>query len=106
MICIEQKASKLTTLLLLLVIFSPVNAQQDNTLKNTLPTAGKMVRDKPVGKGWVNLLTSANDWNFENTYWQLNNNVLHGEIGNEKEHHYSYTKKSYEDFELNVMIKM
>ena len=27
-------------------------------------------------------------------------------MGNEKEHHYSYTKKVYGDFELNVMIKM
>jgi hypothetical protein len=36
----------------------------------------------------------------------LNNHLLHGTIGKEKEHHYGYTKKSYKDFELNVMIKM
>lgn len=81
-------------------------AQQDTTLKNTLPAAGKLVNNKPTGKGWVNLLSSADEWNFENSYWQLNSHLLHGAIGNEKEHHYSYTKKSYGDFELNVMIKM
>ena len=98
---------QLTTFFFLLVFccFS-AKAQPDTTLKNTLPPAGKMINDKPAGKGWINLLSSADDWNFENTYWQLNNNVLHGSIGKEKEHHYSYTKKSYGDFELNVMIKM
>jgi hypothetical protein len=89
-----------------LIYYTPANAQQDTTLKNTLPAAGKMVDDKPTGKGWINLLTSANSWNFENNFWRLTNNTLHGEIGKEKEHHYSYTKKSYGDFELNVLIKM
>ena len=98
---------QLTTFFFLLVFYCfSANAQPDTSLKNTLPSAGKMINDKPAGKGWVNLLSSADDWNFESTYWQLNNNVLHGSIGKEKEHHYSYTKKSYGDFELNVMIKM
>jgi len=96
----------ITFFFLSVIYYGTANAQQDTTLKNTLPAAGKMVNDKPVGKGWVNMLTSANDWNFEDTYWKLNDNVLHGEIGKEKEHHYSYTKKLYGDFELNVMIKM
>jgi hypothetical protein len=81
-------------------------AQQDFNLKNTLPSSGKLVADKPTGKGWVDLLSSAGDWNFENQFWQLNNHMLHGVIGKEKDHHYSYTKKSYTDFELNVLIKM
>jgi hypothetical protein len=98
---------QLATFFFLLVFYCfSANAQPDTTLKNTLPAAGKMVNDKPTGKGWVNLLSSADDWNFESTYWQLNNNIFHGSIGKEKEHHYSYTKKSYGDFELNVMIKM
>ncbi len=90
----------------LLLANNIVFAQQDTALKNTLPEAGKLVQDRPVGKGWVNLLSSANDWNFEPSYWQLQNKTLHGAMGNEKEHHYSYTKKVYGDFELNVMIKM
>jgi hypothetical protein len=81
-------------------------AQQDFNLKNTLPSSGKLVADKPTGKGWVDLLSSASEWNFENEFWQLNNHVLHGAIGKEKDHHYGYTKKSYTDFELNVLIKM
>src|SRR5216110_3354414 len=82
------------------------NAQQDTTLKNTLPASGKLVHDKPIGKGWISLLSSADNWNFEPSFWQLQNKILHGAMGKEKEHHYSYTKKLYGDFELNVMIKM
>ncbi len=83
-----------------------VTAQQDTLLKNTLPKAGKLVYDKPVGKDWVNLLATADDWNFEPAFWKMENNMLQGEMGREKEHHYSYTKKVYTDFELNVLIKM
>jgi hypothetical protein len=81
-------------------------AQQDTSLISTLPASGKLVDQKPVGKGWVNLLASDKDWNLESQFWQLNNGVLHGTIGKEKEHHYGYTKKSYSNFELNVLIKM
>jgi hypothetical protein len=102
-----SNAGKLFVVTFALILFgNNVFAQQDTTLKNTLPTAGKLVQDKPVGKGWVNMLSSRDDWNLEPTYWQLQNNTLHGSMGNEKEHHYSYTKKVYGDFELNVMIKM
>jgi hypothetical protein len=90
----------------LVLVSNIVFAQQDTTLQNTLPKAGQLVQDKPVGKGWINLLSSADDWNFESSFWQLQNNLLHGEMGKEKEHHYSYTKKTYADFELNVLIKM
>lgn len=90
----------------LVFVSNVIIAQQDTTLKNTLPASGQLVHDEPAGKGWVNLLSSANDWNFEPTYWQLQNKILHGAMGNEKEHHYSYMKKVYRDFELNVMIKM
>lgn len=96
----------LTIILFLLLSNYSSNAQQDVNLKNTLPSSGKLVHDKPTGKGWVNLLSSANGWNFENQFWQLNKHALHGVIGREKEHHYSYTKNSYTDFELNVLIKM
>jgi len=97
---------ELTIVLLFSMIYLNVTAQQDTTLQITLPKAGKLVNDKPLGKGWVNLLTSADDWNFEPNFWQLSDNVFRGTIGKEKDHHYSYTKKSYSDFELNVLIKM
>lgn len=98
---------KLIALLLLFIIIAPAaNAQPDTSLKNTLPASGKLVNGKPTGKGWINMLSSADEWNFENSYWKFTNHLLHGEMGKEKEHHYSYTKKSYADFELNVLIKM
>ncbi|MEO5681267.1 MAG: DUF1080 domain-containing protein [Chitinophagaceae bacterium] len=90
----------------MVLVNSIVFAQQSTTLENTLPMAGKLVHDKPVGTGWVNLLSSADDWNFEPAFWQLQNKMLHGAMAKEKEHHYTYTKKVYTDFELNVMIKM
>jgi len=80
-------------------------AQQDTTLQQTLPAGGKLINEKPIGKGWVNLLQRADGWNFESNFWQLNNNMLRGTIGKEKEHHYCYTKKSFKDFELQVLIR-
>jgi hypothetical protein len=99
-------ALKLIVITMMAVHSISVYAQPDATLKNTLPESGKLVNDKPTGKGWTNLLSSAEEWNFENAFWQLSNNLLRGTIGKEKEHHYGYTKKSYGDFELNVLIKM
>jgi hypothetical protein len=78
-----------TTFLLLVFYALPVAAQPDTTLKNTLPAAGQMKKDKPSGKGWENLLSSGNDWEFEPGFWQLKNHVFYGTIGKEKEHHYS-----------------
>lgn len=89
-----------------LAMSGSVIAQQDTLLKNTLPKAGKLQHGKPVGKGWVNLLKTADDWNFEPAFWKIEDNMLQGAMGREKEHHYSYTKKAYADFELNVLIKM
>jgi len=81
-------------------------AQQDTTLRKTLPAAGRLINEKPSGKGWVNLLQDVNGWDFESNFWELKNNVLRGAMGKEKEHHYCYTKKTYKDFELQVLIKM
>src|SRR4051812_17545386 len=101
---VKNRTFQLVTVLLLsLIVYTTAYAQADTTLKNTLPAAGKLVNGKPVGKGWVDMLANADDWNFENTFWQLSNHILHGSMGREKEHHYSYTKKTYTDFELNVM---
>jgi hypothetical protein len=117
MACLKQNTQQLVrtsksrflpviTVLFLLIYQVSVSAQTDNRLKNSLPAAGKLVKDKPVGKGWVDLLSTSASWNFEDKYWHLENHVLHGEMAKEKEHHYSYTKESYKDFELNVLIKM
>ena len=93
------------SIIFLLISFT-LAAQNSAVLKQTMPAAGKLHNNKPKGKDWVNLLTSASDWDFENIYWQFTDTGFLGAIGKEKEHHYSYTKKSYKDFELNVMIRM
>ena len=93
-------------LLFLLFTCSASQAQVDSALRQTMPKAGKMYNNKPGGKGWVNLLKSDSDWNFESNFWQFTDSGFHGSMGREKEHHYSYTKKTYKDFELNVMIRM
>ena len=105
---LNQKINfRLTSILLFLLAACFISqAQVDSDLKQTIPKAGKMYNNKPVGKGWVNLLKSGSDWNFESNFWQLTDTGFHGAMGKEKEHHYSYTKKMYKDFELNVMIRM
>ena len=104
----NMKISKVPFIAIVLICFHFVSKAQVDTvsLKQTLPKAGRMHNNKPTGKGWVNLLQSAADWNFENAYWQFTDSSFHGEMSKEKVHHYSYTKKSYKDFELNVMIRM
>jgi hypothetical protein len=101
---------KRTALLAALLVFTLCSfsaySQSTTTSDNTLPKSGRLVNNKPTGKGWTNLLSSSEDWNVESSYWQLTDGALHGKIGNEKEHHYGYTKKSYRDFELLVSIKM
>jgi len=84
---------------------SNASAQQDTALKITMPVSGKLLHNKPLGKGWRNLLDTSL-WNAEANYWQLSNGVLHGECKGQNQHHYGYTKKVYKDFELNVLIKM
>jgi hypothetical protein len=79
---------------------------QDTTLKVTLPDAGKMVNDKPVGKNWVNLLGSLDEWSADTKYWKLENGILHGEYPGGELHNYAWTKKTYKDFELNVLFKL
>ena len=78
----------------------------DNRLLVSLPAEGKMVNDKPVGEHWVNMLESLDGWNADPRYWTLEGGVLHGDYDGGKLHNFSYTKKTYQDFELNVLIKM
>ena len=82
------------------------NGVDTTSLINTLPKNGKLVNDKPVGKDWINLLPSLNDWVAETPYWQLSDGVLHGDYNGGRYHNYAYTKTTYKDFELNVLIRM
>lgn len=103
---VKTTVVKLLAISLFTTVFcSAASAQKDTGLKITMPAAGKFHNDKPAGKGWINLLDTTL-WNAEAQYWQLNNGVLHGESKGQDPHHYGYTKKTYKDFELNVLIKM
>jgi Domain of Unknown Function (DUF1080) len=78
----------------------------DSLLLQTLPDSGKLVKGKPVGKNWINLLTSLDGWNVDKKYWELTKQVLHGDYQGGKFHNYTWTKKRYKDFELQVLIKL
>lgn len=76
------------------------------SLVYTLPDNGKVVNNKPVGAGWVNLIASLNDWVATKPYWSLNDDVLHGDYNGGERHMYAYTKTSYTNFELNAVVRM
>jgi hypothetical protein len=78
----------------------------DDPFKQTLPKEGKLMNDKPVGKGWINLISSMNDWNATKDYWKLEDGVLHGDYHGGEKHNYSYTKTEYKNFELNALVRM
>ena len=69
---------------------------QDTTLKVTLPPEGKLVKDKPVGKNWINLLRSTTDWNIDQRFWKLEKGELHGDYSGGELHNYTWTKKRIE----------
>jgi hypothetical protein len=78
----------------------------DPSFKISLPKQGWLKNDKPVGKNWVNLISSLEDWNASKEYWKLDNGVLHGDYMGGKYHNYAYTKTAYKDFELQALVRM
>ncbi len=78
----------------------------DPSLKTTVPKAGRLVNDKPTGKGWIDLISSLDGWNLEIQNWKLDNGILHGDYNGGKFHSYGYTKHKYKNFELNAVFKM
>jgi hypothetical protein len=80
-------------------------AQQATDLKPTLPDTGKLSDGKPAGEGWLSMIDTLDDWNAEPEYWKLEGGILKGASTGGK-HHHAYTKMSYTDFELHVVIKM
>jgi Domain of Unknown Function (DUF1080) len=84
----------------------PTPAVSDPAFKNSLPQAGWLVNNKPAGKGWINLIASLDDWNYEKQYWQLENGILHGDYNGGQHHSYAYTKTIYKNFELNAVVRM
>jgi len=101
---------------LLLSPMTGINGQQQpavpaaestaSRLRVSLPAEGKLVNNKPVGKNWANMLKSLDGWTADPRYWSLQHGVLHGDYDGGKLHNYGWTKKTYQDFELNVLIRM
>jgi hypothetical protein len=85
---------------------SPTIEPATDRLVVTLPSEGRLVNDKPIGKNWENMIESLKDWNADPQYWNLEHGVLRGDYDGGKLHNYSWTKTTYKDFELNVLIKM
>jgi len=78
----------------------------DPSLKISLPRAGRLFDDKPVGKGWQDLIASLDNWNLEKQNWSFDKGILHGDYHGGKFHSYGYTKTKYKDFELNAVVRM
>ncbi|GAA4093548.1 DUF1080 domain-containing protein [Mucilaginibacter panaciglaebae] len=94
------------TLLVTTLHISTALAQRDTTAqKITMPADGKLINDKPIGQGWVNML-DLKKLNLQPEFWKLNNGVLHGDCSNQTENHNSYSKKIFSDFEVNILVKM
>lgn len=77
----------------------------NDSLKITLPEEGRLVNDKPVGKNWINLLSSLDGWNADTAY-KLTNGVLHADYYGGKFHDFAWTKKIYKDFKLQALVKL
>src|ERR1041385_2619589 len=67
---------------------SPTPDTSDSRLAVTLPAEGKLVNDKPVGKNWINMLTSLDGWTSDSRYWNLKDGVLHGDYDGGKLHNF------------------
>jgi len=64
---------------------------------------------KAQGTGWVPLFDgkTMTGWAFQAPYWKIEDGgVLHGHTPGEAEHHYAYTEKSYDNFELHIDLKL
>jgi hypothetical protein len=63
---------------------------------------------KPMGEGWQPLIGKNLDgWKAESEFWKVEEGgVLHGKTPGTAEHHYAYTEKAYDDFELHADVKL
>ena len=112
----KKKYPLLLCLIMLLVLSTGFNIQTryfpqfpvrvGDSLKITLPKQGRLVDGKPIGKNWVNLLASPADWIMDTTAYSLKNEELHGDYFGGQFHNFAWTKKIYQDFELQAMVKL
>ena len=86
------------------VTVDKINKLFDPLLRN-LPDQGKLVENKPIGVGWVDLLKKMDNWEYEKDYWNIKRGNIIGssEGGN---HHFCWTKESYDNFEAHLVFKL
>lgn len=86
------------------VTVDKINKLFDPLLRN-LPDQGKLVENKPIGVGWADLLKKMNNWEYEKDYWNIKRGNI---IGNSEggDHHFCWTKESYDDFEAHLVFKL
>lgn len=86
------------------VTVDKINKLFDPLLRN-LPDQGKLVENKPIGVGWVDILRKMDNWEYEKDYWNIKRGNIIGssEGGN---HHFCWTKESYDDFEAHLVFKL
>ena len=87
-------------------VYTPAMVLKNPSFIVSLPKEGRLVNDKPVGSGWINLIASMDGWNFEKQNWVLDSGILHGDYYGGKTHSYAYTKTSYTNFELHAVVRM
>jgi hypothetical protein len=63
---------------------------------------------KAIGDRWAPLIgKTLEGWKAEPEFWKIEaDGTLHGKTPGEKQHHYAYTEKSYDDFELHADFKL
>jgi hypothetical protein len=64
---------------------------------------------QPAGDGWLPVFNGKNleGWKYQAEFWKIEEGgILHGYTPGGKEHHYSYTEKNYDDFELHADVKL
>jgi hypothetical protein len=63
---------------------------------------------QPQGDGWQPLWNKSLDgWNAEPEYWKVqDDDVLYGHTPGMKDHHYAYTEKKFDNFELHADVKL
>ena len=86
------------------VTVDKINKLFDPLLRN-LPDQGKLVENKPIGVGWVDLLKKMDNWEYEKDYWNIKRgNIIGSSDGGD--HHFCWTKESYDDFEAHLVFKL
>ena len=86
------------------VTVDKINKLFDPLLRN-LPDQGKLVENKPIGVGWVDLLKKMDNWEYEKDYWNIKRgNIIGSSEGGD--HHFCWTKESYDNFEAHLVFKL